>query len=385
MLSGKKLLLLGFIVVLLIVIPLTVYLVQQQQKLKVGATPATVISFSQPSVSVAAGQTFSEDVMVNPGTNQVSFIKLKITYDSTKIATAGAGIVPNSSIFTGPALQGPIYTPTSTEITLSVGSNPQNAISSQQKVATITFKALDTTTTPTSIAFAPDPATQVLSIGTADQFNENVLVSSQPASVTITGSLVSPSSSPAASLNKIPVCTALSIDKAASGTVPYTINFTAIGNDPDGTITKATFNWGDGSTQDVTDTTTAGGGIGTASVNTQLVHIYNNAGTYTAKATLTDNNGGVSNGTSCTQTITIAAATGGATGGTTTGGGTSTTQTVTVPTATPAATPIVIATPIPVITPTPTLAATGPGDKFISVGVLGVISTIVGAIILFAL
>lgn len=379
MLSGKRLLLLGFIVVLLIVIPLTVYLVQQQQKLKVGAAPASIISFSQPSVSTTAGQQFSEDVMLNPGTNQVSFIKLRITYDGTKIATAGAGIVPNSDVFTTtPPLQGPTYSTSSIDITLSVGSSPQNAISAPTKIATINFKALDNTgTAPTQIIFAPDPATQVLSIGTADQFNENVLLKSDPANITIGGSAAS------ASTNKVPICTSLNMDKAASGTAPYTINFTAIGNDPDGTITKVTFNWGDGPTQDITDTTSAGGGIGTSSVNTQLVHIYNNAGTYTAKATLTDNNGGVSNGTSCTQTITIAPAaiTGGGT--ITSGGGTSTPVIVTVPTPIPSAAPIVIVTPTPVITTT--LAPTGPGDKFISVGALGIISTIVGAIILLAL
>lgn len=372
MLSGKRLLLLGFIVVLLIVIPLTVYLVQQQQKLNVGATPLTTISFKDLSVSTTVGTQFSEDININPGGNQISFIKLKITYDATKIATAGAGLVPNAAIFTTAPLQGPTYTPTSAEVTLSVGSSPQNAISQATKIATITFKALAPTgTTPTTIAFAPNPETQVLSIAAADQFNENVLASQPaPATVTITGAAPQDSS---ASTNKAPVCTALNLDKASTGAAPYTINFTAIGNDPDGTIAKVTFNWGDGPTQDVTNTTT-GGGIGTASVNTQLVHIYNNSGTYSAKATLTDNQGGVS--APCTQTITITAA---VTGGTSGAGGTSTSQVVTV--TAPSATPIVIATPIP--TPIPTLAPTGPEDNLIFVGLKGIISTIVGTVFFF--
>ncbi|HKC14472.1 MAG TPA: PKD domain-containing protein [Patescibacteria group bacterium] len=361
-------------------IPLTVYLVGQQQKLKVGAAPSAVLSFTPATVSTTAGQQFSEDVMINPGTNQVSFVKLKITYDSTKVSTAGAGLVPNSSIFSGAPLQGPTYTSNSIDVTLSVGSNPLNAISTLQKVATVTFKALDSTgTTPSIIKYEPDPQTQVLSIGTADQFNENVLASSQPANITITGSLAAsppastvPAGAGTTSSNKVPVCTSLVIDRSATGTAPYALTFTAVGNDPDGTISKVTFQFGDGGTTDVT----TGGGIGTASVNVQSSHQYNNPGTFTAKAILTDNQSGVSNG-SCTQTITVNAATGGAS---------TTTQTVTVArSATPSATPVVFATPIATPIPKPTLAPTGPGDKFLSVGALGIISTIIGAIILLAL
>lgn len=394
MLSGKKLLLLGFIVVLLVVIPLTVYLVQQQQKLKAGATPATNMSILPASSNVNVGDTVKLNVQMNPGTNQVSFVKLTVTFDPNKLTplaplgsdcpshTDYVGICPQGSFQT--VLQPPTLDSSSSSIsiTMSVGQSPNGA--SAGNIALLEFKAkADTGGSTTQVALDTSgnpPNTQVLSIASGDQFNENVLAGTTPALLTIATTTtspspsanVSPSPSGSGTPNVIPVCTSLVADRTTTGTAPYALTFTATGTDSDGTVSKVTFQFGDGGTTDVT----TGGGIGTASVNVQASHQYNNPGTFTAKAILTDNQNGVSNG-SCTLAVTINAAT---------GGGNSTTQTVTVsptPSVVPTVTPIAIATPA--VTPIPSLAPTGPGDKFVSFGSLGVVSTIIGAIILFAL
>ena len=392
--TGKKLLLLGFVVVLLVIIPLTVYLVQQQQKLKVGAEKASTLSFVPPSATInKQGDLATFDIFLDPSTNQVSFVKLTISYDATKLSVQN--FVPDAANFPT-TLQAPDKGNGKATVTLSVGSSADKIIKTRTKVATISFNALQTATAgQTTVSFDPDPATQVLSIGTSDQFNENVLLSAPPATITIAQAAVggaTPTPTPTATpsgTNQVPLCTALNLDKQPSGTAPYTINFTAIGNDPDGTITKVSFNWGDGPVTDVTDTTSAGGGIGTAAVNTQLVHIYNNPGTYTATALFTDNRGGVSVVGPCTKTITVASAStsgGSGTSGTSAGGaagGTGTTQTVTV--ATPTPTPIAVATPVPLVTTKGGLPAPGPGDKIFSFGVLGIVSTIVGFLLLFGL
>lgn len=380
-LSGKKLLLLGFVIVLLVIIPLTVYLVQQQQKLRVGAAPQTILSFNPPSTSTTSGQTFPLDVSLNPGGNQVSFVKLTIQYDPTKLATSGAGLVANTTVFPS-VLQGPTYTNNTASITLSVGSSSQSVISTlQPKIATITFKALNVTaSTSTPVSFVTDTTqnspTQVLSIASSDQFNENVLATAQAATITIAPSTTSPSPTASGSAttsgstgttNQIPVCNSLTLDRSSTGTAPYALTFTANGTDPDGTISKVTFQFGDGQVQDVTT------GVGTKTVNVSASHNYQNAGSYTAKAIFTDNQGGVStNG--CTQAITV---------NPTTGGANTTTQTVTVasPSASVSPTPVALVSP----TPRPSLAPTGPGDSFISFGALGIISTIVGALLLFGL
>lgn len=390
LLSGKRLLLLGFVVVLLIIIPLTVYLVQQQQKLKVGATPQTTLSFNPASTSVNSGQNFSLDVSLNPGTNpgnQVSFVKLTIQYDPTKVATTGAGLVANTAIFPS-VLQGPTYTSNTASITLSVGSNSQNVITTTQpKIATINFQALNTSAAAqTTVSFVYDTTqnspTQVLSVAPSDQFSENVLASPQSATIAIAPSTAtptptasasaSPSSSGATSQDQPPVCSSLSLDRSASGVAPYALTFTANGTDSDGTISKVEFQFGDGQIQDVTT------GLGTKTVNVSASHNYQNAGTYTAKAVLTDN-ANLTNTNDCTQTITVTGAS---------AGPTSTTQSVTVVTATPSATPIVTASPIPIAEGPTTkggLPATGPGDQILSWGTLGAITTVVGFLLLFGL
>lgn len=393
-LSGKKLLLLGFIVVLMVIIPLTVYLVQQQQKLKVGAQQASSLSFAvTPGGSATISKptdTASFDVMLDPSTNQVSFVKLAITYDITKLSVNAFTV--NSTDFPTTLQQPDKGTTTGkATVTVSVGQDPNKIItgSPPRKVATISFNALSTATAGTTqLSFDRDPntGTQVLSIGTSDQFNENVLANTPPTTITIAQSALAASPSPSASpstspsptpaagnTNKVPVCSGLAIDRQASGTVPYSLTFTASGTDSDGTITKVTFSFGDGALTDVT----TGGGIGTSSVNTQISHTYNNAGTFQAKATLTDNQGGVSTD-SCSQTITVtsgSAGTGGATGGT------GTTQIVTV--ATPAPTALPGATALPGTKGG--LPAPGPSDKIVSFGGLGVISVIIGALLLLGL
>jgi PKD repeat protein len=102
------------------------------------------------------------------------------------------------------------------------------------------------------------------------------------------------------SVLKNPVCQSLSIDRSTSGVAPYSVTFTAVGNDPDGVITKAQFNFGDGPVV----TETVGGGLGTSTINLQKSHTYQNNGTYTATVTFQDNQNNYS-GDNCKVTITM--------------------------------------------------------------------------------
>ena len=386
LLSGKKLLLLGFIVVLLVIIPLTVYLVGQQQKTRIGAAPATSITFVPPSRSVTVGQPVNFEIWVDPGSNQISFVKLVIDYDQAKLQAGASALTPNASAFE-PALQDPTYTPGNISVTLSVGANPNRIIQTRTRVASLVLQALsETAGTPTRIAFDTGAnQTQVLSIASADQFNENVLLLSSliPAEVTIAQAAGTPSPSPSASpasggtspANKLPVCTGFSLDRASSGKAPYSIAFTATGNDTDGTISKVTFDFGDSPVVDETQ----GGGIGTNQASVQKSHTYNNPSTYTATAVFTDNDGALSSiSAKCTETIKITSSTG-------VDGGVSTIATVASPTSTPAAT--VSETPIPAISTTTKggLPPVGPEDKIISLGAIGAILSVLGVLLLLAL
>jgi len=275
--------------------------------------------------------------------------------------------VPNATVFPS-VLEGPVYTPGKISVTLSVGPDPTKSIQTKAKAATVTFKAIaNTSGAPTLVSYGA--STQALSIGSNDQASENVLSSSTPATIVIGGAagptvpiptevpsptaVITPAptevptpapTSPAT--NQAPACSSLTVDKS-TGFAPLAINFTANGTDGDGTISKVTFNFGDGQVSDVT----TGGGIGTASVSAQTAHTYNSGGTVTASAIMTDNANGVSDSSSCKQTITV--------------------------NATSSATPTIIGA-----SPAPTIAPTGSTEVAIGIGA-AIITFVLGGGFLF--
>ena len=120
--SRKKLILIGFLFVLLIGIPLTVFLVQQQQQTSIRAERATTLALSPATKTVGVGEEVELDVNLDPGgVNQVSFVKFVLTYDSTKLK-------PSDTPFTVKAsqldiLQGPTVDTNTLTVTLSIGAS----------------------------------------------------------------------------------------------------------------------------------------------------------------------------------------------------------------------------------------------------------------------
>lgn len=319
--SGKKILLLGFVIILLVAIPITIFLLSRQ-KTQTSAIPATGLSLSPSAQSANVGDSVNFDISIDPGTNQVSFVKVLISYDATKLATEGAGFVPNSSAFPS-VVQGPTYGPGTISVTVSIGASGP-PVETPTTVGTLTFKTLASTdTAPTQITFGNQ--TQVLSAGATDQFNENVLSTTTPATVNIAAvaspiptqapevsaptPTVAPSESATssgvslatpASAAEAPVCLSFTADRALTGIVPYNVNFTFVGSSS-ATIVKATFNFGDGQVKDLTQAD----GIGPTTLNALTSHIYNTQGTFSAFGTITDANGAVSQVGTCTVILTI--------------------------------------------------------------------------------
>lgn len=346
--SGKKIFLVGFLVILLVGIPTTIFLVQQNQEVRSRAEKSTTISFTPDSSTSAPlqkkiGDTIPLDIMVDPGTNLVSFVKLEIQYDPEKLATTGATTLQPNIVAFPTTLEGPVYSPGKISVTLSVGPDPTKAIQAKVKAATINLKAIANTPADTPTVVTYGATTQVLSIGSNDEASENVLSNTVPATILIgdaaptdgpTAAVTevptpttalptdqpttapnptsppadNPTSSPAptdpggtATASQPPTCSSLTVDRETNGAAPFAITFTVNGTDSDGTISKATFNFGDGEVSDVTNS----GGIGTNQVNAQVAHTYNNPGTYQASAILTDDTNGVSDSASCIQTISV--------------------------------------------------------------------------------
>lgn len=369
--SKKKLLLLGSLFAILLVIPLTIYLLQQQQNTQTKADKTTTLSFSPNTATATVGGQISMDVVVTPGNNQVNFIKLVIDYDSTKLeATSDSFVVNSSSNFQ--VFQNAEVSADSLSVSLAPGADPTKVIQTPTKIGTITFQVIGSSPGPTQVSFDPTE-TDIRSLGqtSPDGFEENVFLSGAPATITIQGEggtdtntdtntdtdtdqqatesadleEETDTGSTSATQNQPPVCQDLVTDLSLTGPAPYTLTFTANGTDSDGTIEKVSFNFGEGSVEDVTST----GGIGTNTVSVQSSHTYQTPDTYTASAIMTDNNGAVSGSNDCNVTVTV------------TGD----------------------ITPVPSgVTP---IADVGPNETILGVGILGGLIFIIGAIALFAL
>lgn len=347
----------------LLVIPLTIYLVQQEQDTRSQAAPSSNLAFSPPSLEATVGGKAVFDIFLDPGTNQVNFIKLVIGFDSTKLGATNESFEIDPA-FNIPAIQDPAVEGDQFSVTFNT-SDPTAVLQEKTKIGTITFDVLNPSDSPSVVSF-DETQTQIRALGTEDSARENMLVDGPPASVSIleeTNATPTPSLSPSPttspeptesptpsptvdSNNQIPVCEDLSADVATSGEAPYSINFTATGSDTDGEIAKVSFNFGEGSVED--DTTSDG--IGTATISAQRSHTYENSGTFTASAVMYDNDGGVSDSGDCSSTVTI------------TGGGTS--------------------APTGSVTPLPD---TGPAETIVGAGILGGILFIIGAFLFFAL
>ncbi len=400
--SIKRLFLFGFILVLLVGIPITLYFLQQQQEIRSRAQKSTTISITPDSSQTnplqhKVSDVIPLDIMINPGQNLVSFVKLEINYNSDKFATASAnGFVANTAVF--PTVSGPFYSQGKIDLTLSVGSDPTKAIQQIAKAGTLTLIALAATPadTPSQVTFGPSPNTEVLSIGSSDTFSENVLSTANPAYILITdnfstptpsGGVPTPTSTPipiptqnfptstpvptgGGGTGTPPVCSNLAINPSTSGPAPFSITTTANGTSTTGVINKVTFNFGDGQTVDVTDS----GGVGSNSVNAQAAHTYQNGGTYQVSAVLTDNAGNLSNSTSCKQTVTV-------------------TSTNTPTPASGGPQPTIIAggnnngsntgSSSGNINPSPTLAPTGSSDVALGAGTLAAILILGGGLLFF--
>lgn len=185
----NKLLMGGFVLFLVLSLPATIYLSQQQQDTRSKASASTTL-YLTPSTTAntptqkGVGETASFDVMINPGTNLPSVIKLELKYDTSKLQATNASFVPNTTAFPQ-TLEGPLVINGSVFVTLSIGSDTTKAIQNITKVGTVTFTTQATTTTPTQISIGSK--SQVLSVANTDQATENVLSTTSPAFISITG------------------------------------------------------------------------------------------------------------------------------------------------------------------------------------------------------
>ena len=122
MFSFKKIILIGLIVFLLIAIPVVISFVSQQLKSGTTTIPSTSLSLSPNTQKSDIGQDLSFGINIDPGTNSITQVKLVFLYDAIKLATEGAGFVPNVTLHSS-IIEGPIYAPGVISMTVNVGVN----------------------------------------------------------------------------------------------------------------------------------------------------------------------------------------------------------------------------------------------------------------------
>lgn len=209
--SNRKKLLAAFaLLVLAISVPLTTYLLQQKQDARSKASAATTLSFSPPSITKLIGDSVALDVMINPGTNLVSYVKFEAKYDPAVLQLSPTTpFIANTAAFPTQVQSAVISTASgSIKVALSIGPDMTQAVKIPTKVGTLYFKAINpTSTTSANVVFGD--ITQVLSIGPSDNPSENVLSTTIPATIIVSDPSATPtiSISPTASESADPTAT----------------------------------------------------------------------------------------------------------------------------------------------------------------------------------
>lgn len=173
----KKILLFIIILILLGGIPLMVFYVGQRQELRKKAAPATTLSLTPASLTKKIDDTFSLEVSLDSGENQIVAAELHLTYDPTKIEVQS---ITNGPLFPNILASGTIE---NGAVSIAVGAaDAKQPVTGTGTVAVIKIKALAATDAPTSIKFSPNTF-----VGGLGEGASNVLVGSTPATITIAG------------------------------------------------------------------------------------------------------------------------------------------------------------------------------------------------------
>ena len=197
----KKIGLLLVVGLLLIAIPATIFLVGKNQELRQRAAPATSLAFTPAAISKKVGDTFSMDITIDTGPNQVVAAELHLVFDP---AALEAQTITNGPLFPNILASGVVDRGTAS---ITVGAQSATSpVTGTGTVATVKFKALAPTSAPISVRLAPNTF-----VGGLGEGSTNVLTGSSPATVTITDAsgatgttTVTPSPTPAANLTPTP-------------------------------------------------------------------------------------------------------------------------------------------------------------------------------------
>jgi len=176
-------------VAMLLLLPIVVISTQRPQRLSGIAEGATTIIFSPTSIESSPleekiGQEFFLNVLIDPGKNIISIVRLDINYDPKIFKLSMANPIEiNKTIFTN-VIDGPSYSAGNVQMTLSVGNDLSKSLSSRTKAITLNFvpisKTLDSSTI---VSFGDNTSASGVKANNLDE--ENVVSSTAPAYIIV--------------------------------------------------------------------------------------------------------------------------------------------------------------------------------------------------------
>lgn len=180
----KKILLIIGSILLLLAVPIGVYFIRQQQDIRKKAAPATTLSLLPSTITKKVGETFSLEVAIDTGENQVIAVEVYLVYDPLKLE---AQSITNGSAFPNILKSGVVDRGTAT---ITVGTpDTSRPMKGTGTVAVVKFTTLEATDASISVKFASNTF-----VGGIGETTANVLVGTSPAGVTVrTDATVTPS------------------------------------------------------------------------------------------------------------------------------------------------------------------------------------------------
>ena len=174
---------------LILALPILLIVAQQNQETRSRADASTTLYFSPDSskgapITKNVGDEFYLDVMLNPGNDLVSLVKMDIKYDSSIMSPSKTNPVVVNNVIFPQILEGPVFTDGRIQIVLSVGPDLTKAMSSESRILTLNFLAKGETRR-SEVNFGENIS--VSSVSLNDTANENVLLNFSPAYIRING------------------------------------------------------------------------------------------------------------------------------------------------------------------------------------------------------
>lgn len=200
-LSRKITILSTSLLLLLIAIPLTISLLPNRQDPRTKAAAGTSLSLiPKPGPSSSIQKNIGDDVFidakVDPGPNSVAVVRMQVQYNpnlleaypSDEIFVAYNTVTGHFSTTTPPIINTNTGSGAATiSVVVSTGSDPNYAVRAPTDVGMFRFKAKAATEVdkPTDVFFTTE--TKAFSVGGADGSRENILTTTNPAHITISG------------------------------------------------------------------------------------------------------------------------------------------------------------------------------------------------------